>query len=371
MRAMRRRNFLVGGLGALAACTETPETGPAVVSDERHRWRMVTSWPPNFPGHGTSANRLARRLGELSGGRLEVEVFSAGELVPAFEVLDAVSRGTVQLGHSAPIYWRGSIPAAQLFGSVPFGMFADQFNAWLYFGGGLELWREAYAGHDVIPFPAGNTGAQMGGWFNREINSLADLNGLKMRIPGLGGEVMKRAGALPVNLPGSEIFTALQTGAIDATEWVGPYNDTAFGLHQAATYYYHPGWQEPSGAIECFVSGAAHDSLSTELKQIFEIACMAENDYLRSGCRSSIRGTTRRSTPWSKNTGGVQYAEPHVAQHPGRRTWRATAAIPRRRPRRAAWLQCRGGRGTGGVGSHERTGLCILPGVRRRSGCLA
>ena len=280
MRAMRRRNFLVGGLGALAACTETPETGPAVVSDERHRWRMVTSWPPNFPGHGTSANRLARRLGELSGGRLEVEVFSAGELVPAFEVLDAVSRGTVQLGHSAPIYWRGSIPAAQLFGSVPFGMFADQFNAWLYFGGGLELWREAYAGHDVIPFPAGNTGAQMGGWFNREINSLADLNGLKMRIPGLGGEVMKRAGALPVNLPGPEIFTALQTGAIDATEWVGPYNDTAFGLHQAATYYYHPGWQEPSGSIECFVSGAAHDSLSTELKQIFEIACMAENDYL-------------------------------------------------------------------------------------------
>ena len=143
-----------------------------------------------------SANRLAGRLGQLSGGRLQVDVFAAGELVPAFEVLDAVSRGTVQLGHSAPIYWRGSIPAAQLFGSVPFGMLADQFNAWLYFGGGLELWREAYAGHRVIPFPAGNTGAQMGGWFNREINSLADLNGLKMRIPGLGGEVMQRAGAL-------------------------------------------------------------------------------------------------------------------------------------------------------------------------------
>ena len=209
-------------------------------------------------------------------------MYAAGELVPAFEVLDAVSRGTVQLGHSAPIYWRGSIPAAQIFGSVPFGMLADQFNAWLYFGGGLELWREAYAGHGVIPFPAGNTGPNMGGWFNREINSPADLNGLKMRIPGLGGEVMQRAGALPVNLPGSELFTALQTGTLDATEWVGPHNDTAFGLHRAARYYYHPGWQEPSGSIELFVSVDAFESLSEELKGILEIVCMAENDYLLS-----------------------------------------------------------------------------------------
>ena len=280
MHTMRRRNFLVGGLGTLAACAEAPESGTPTASTERHRWRMVTSWPPNFPGHGVSANRLARRLEELSGGRLQVEVFAAGELVPAFEVLDAVSRGSVQLGHSAPIYWRGSIPAAQLFGSVPFGMFADQFNAWLYFGGGLELWHEAYAPHGVIPFPVGNTGAQMGGWFNREINSMADLRGLKMRIPGLGGEVMQRAGALTVNLPGAEIFTALQTGAIDATEWVGPYNDTAFGLHQAAQYYYHPGWQEPCGTLECFVSVAAYESLSTQLRQILETAFMAENDYL-------------------------------------------------------------------------------------------
>ena len=280
MRVMRRRNFLAGGLGALAACTEPRETGQPTASGERHRWRMVTSWPPNFPGQGTSANRLARRLEELSGGRLQVEVFAAGELVPAFEVLDAVSRGTVQLGHSAPIYWRGIIPSAQLFGSVPFGMLADEFNAWLYFGGGLELWREAYASHGVIPFPTGNTGAQMGGWFNREINSPDDLNGLKMRIPGLGGEVMQRAGALPVSLPGAEIFTALQTGAIDATEWVGPYNDMAFGLHQAAEYYYYPGWQEPSGSIECFVSEAAYDSLSAELRHVLETACMAENNYL-------------------------------------------------------------------------------------------
>lgn len=241
---------------------------------------MVTSWPPNFPGHGVSASRLARRLEELSGGRLSVEVFAAGELVPAFEVLDAVSRGAIQLGHSAPIYWRGKIPAAQLFGSVPFGMTPDVLNAWLFHGGGLELWREAYAPLNVIPFPAGNTGPQMGGWFNREINSLADLKGLKMRIPGLGGEVMQRAGALPVTLPGAEIFTALQTGAIDATEWVGPYNDMAFGLHQAARYYYYPGWQEPSGLLELLVSKAAYETLSPTLQYIVETACIAENSFL-------------------------------------------------------------------------------------------
>lgn len=278
---MQRRTFLYGGLGTLAACAQSSdESRPAARSDERHRWRMVTSWPPNFPGHGVSANRLARRLEELSGGRIEVQIFAAGELVPAFEVLDAVSRGTIQLGHSAPIYWRGKLPAAQVFGSIPFGMLADEFNAWIYHGGGMDLWREAYATQDVVPFLAGQTGPQMGGWFNREINSVQDLVGLKMRIPGLGGEVMQRAGVLPVNLPGSEIFTALQTGAIDATEWVGPYNDLAFGFHEAARYYYYPGWQEPSGALELLVSAEAYASLSEELKQIVATACMAEADYV-------------------------------------------------------------------------------------------
>lgn len=277
---MRRRSFLYGGLGALAACTQPENVPEATATDEKHQWRMVTSWPPNFPGHGVSAIRLSRRLEELSGGRLSIEVFAAGELVPAFEVFDAVSRGTIQLGHSAPIYWRGKIPAAQLFGSVPFGMTPDVFNAWLFHGGGLELWREAYAPHNIVPFPAGNSGPQMGGWFNREINSLADLEGLKMRIPGLGGEVMQRAGVLPVNLPGAEIFTALQTGTIDATEWVGPYNDMAFGLHQAARYYYYPGWQEPSGLLELLVSRQAYDTLSPELQHVVETSCVAENSYL-------------------------------------------------------------------------------------------
>jgi len=278
---MQRRTFLYGGMGALAACSQpATEDSTTTRSQERHSWRMVTSWPPNFPGHGVSANRLARRIEQLSGGRIEIQIFAAGELVPAFEVLDAVSRGTIQLGHSAPIYWRGKLPAAQVFGSIPFGMLADEFNAWIYHGGGMELWREAYGAQNVVPFLAGQTGPQMGGWFNREINSANDLVGLKMRIPGLGGEVMQRAGVLPVNLPGSEIYTALQTGAIDATEWVGPYNDLAFGLHEAASYYYYPGWQEPSGALELLVSAEAYASLSEELQAIIATACMAEADFV-------------------------------------------------------------------------------------------
>jgi len=278
---MHRRSFLYGGMGALAACAgPASDNATESRSEERHRWRMVTSWPPNFPGHGVSANRLARRIEALSGGRIEIQIFAAGELVPAFEVLDAVSRGTIQLGHSAPIYWRGKLPAAQVFGSIPFGMLADEFNAWIYHGGGMELWREAYGAQNVVPFLAGQTGPQMGGWFNREIRSVDDLVGLKMRIPGLGGEVMQRAGVLPVNLPGSEIYTALQTGAIDATEWVGPYNDLAFGLHEAATYYYYPGWQEPSGALELLVGADAYESLSEELREIIATACMAEADYV-------------------------------------------------------------------------------------------
>ena len=278
---MQRRTFLYGGIGALTACAQpATENGTATRSQERHSWRMVTSWPPNFPGHGVSANRLAQRISTMSGGRIEIQIFAAGELVPAFEVLDAVSRGTIQLGHSAPIYWRGKLPAAQVFGSIPFGMLADEFNAWVYHGGGMELWREAYAAQNVVPFLAGQTGPQMGGWFNREINSVDDLVGLKMRIPGLGGEVMQRAGVLPVNLPGSEIYTALQTGAIDATEWVGPYNDLAFGLHEAASYYYYPGWQEPSGQLELLVSAQAYASLSEELQEIVATACMAEADFV-------------------------------------------------------------------------------------------
>jgi TRAP-type mannitol/chloroaromatic compound transport system substrate-binding protein len=238
---------------------------------------MVTTWPPNFPGLGTGANTLARYLEEISGGRLSVQVYAAGELIPAFEVFDAVASGAAELGHSGAYYWRGKSEAAQFFSTVPFGLSTHEMNAWLYYGGGLELWTEVYAPFGLVPFAAGNTGVQMGGWFNRPIETLADLRGLKMRIQGIGGEVLRRAGGTPVSLPGAELFTALQTGSIDATEWVGPYNDLAFGLHQAARYYYYPGWHEPGPTMECLVNKAAYDALPGDLQAAVRVACQAAN----------------------------------------------------------------------------------------------
>jgi TRAP-type mannitol/chloroaromatic compound transport system substrate-binding protein len=279
---MRRRDFLLASSAALAAACagrEGTERGSGGGS-ERLQWKMVTSWPPNFPGLGTGAVELARRITAASGGRLTVKVYAAGELVPAFEVFDAVARGTVEMGHSAAYYWKGKAEAAPYFCTVPFGMSAQEMNAWLYRGGGLELWRELYAPFGLVPFPAGNTGVQMAGWFKREIRGVEDLRGLKMRIPGLGGEVMARLGAVPVNLPGGEIFTALQTGAIDACEWVGPYNDLAFGFHRVAKFYYYPGWQEPGPTLECIVNKKAYESLPEDLRELIAACCAAVNDAM-------------------------------------------------------------------------------------------
>lgn len=277
---MKRRNFVagLGGAAALAGCAE-PRVGGAGGADSGRRfsWKMVTTWPPAFPAVGTGAESLARNIREMSGGRIDIRVYAAGELIPAFEVFDAVSRGTAEIGHGASYYWRGKTEAAQFFSSIPFGLNAHEMNAWLYYGGGLELWREVYAPFNLIPFPAGNTGVQAGGWFRRPIDSLADLRGLRMRIPGIGGEVLRLAGGTPVNLPGAEIFTALQTGNIDATEWIGPYNDIAFGLHQVARYYYYPGWQEPGPALECIVNRSAWEELPPDLQAIVAVACKAAN----------------------------------------------------------------------------------------------
>ena len=224
---------------------------------------------------GMGVENLARRVNAASGGRLKIKVYGGGELVPAFEVFDAVSRGTVEMGHDASYYHKGKLDAAQFFTSIPFGLNYLELNAWLYYGGGLDLWRELYAPFNLVPIPCGNTGVQMGGWFNKEINTVADLVGLKMRIPGLGGEVLRRAGGTPVTLPGAEIFTSLQTGAIDATEWVGAYNDVAFGLHKAAKYYYYPGWHEPGPGLETMINKAAWDSLPPDLQAIVETTCQA------------------------------------------------------------------------------------------------
>ena len=285
---MKRRNLIkalgaatvVSGVSACKpkeqACNETQD------NQETFNWKMVTAWPKNFPALGTGANFLAETISSMSGGRINITVYGGGELVPPLEVFDAVSNGTAQMGHAGSYYWKGKVPEAQFFGAVPFGMNAQEMNAWLYHGGGMELWTELYSQLNLVPFPVGQTGVQMGGWFRKEINTIDDIQGLVMRIPGLGGDVFKRAGGSPKLLPGSELFTSLQTGNIDATEWVGPYNDLAQGFYQAAKYYYYPGWHEPTACLEGTVNKQAYDSLPDNLQQIVKIACMAANQNMLS-----------------------------------------------------------------------------------------
>jgi TRAP-type mannitol/chloroaromatic compound transport system substrate-binding protein len=278
---MKRRHFIktAASTGLITAATFSTTNAEAKTSI---KWKMVTTWPKNFPGLGTGANNLAQLITQMSGGRLKVKVYGANELVPPFEVFDAVSRGTAQMGHGAAYYWKGKTPAAQFFAAVPFGLTAQEMNGWLYQGGGIELWQETYKPFGLIPAATGNTGVQMAGWFNKQINSVADLKGLKMRIPGLGGEVLKRAGGTPVNLPGGEIFTSLKTGAIDATEWVGPYNDLAFGLYKAAKFYYYPGWHEPGTTLEALINKEAFEKLPSDLQSIVLNACKIANQDMLS-----------------------------------------------------------------------------------------
>lgn len=272
---MKRRHLLVSAAAAatVAACARNPNAG-----NGKFRWKMVTSWQANFPGLASAAVRLAAAIGQASGGRLQIEVFAGNELVAPFEVFDAVALGKAEMGHSAAHYWQGKNPAMPFFCTVPFGLNAQEMNAWLYHGGGLTLWRQLYADYNLIPFPAGNTGVQMAGWFNREITSVQDFKGLKMRIPGLGGLVMSKLGSQPVNIPGAEIVNAIRAGTIDACEWMNPRNDLAFGLFNVARYCYAPGWQEPGQTLECIVNRDALNTLPADLQAIVEQCCRAIND---------------------------------------------------------------------------------------------
>lgn len=258
-----------------------PATFVAAVDGELqeplYRWRMVTSWPRGFPGLGTAPERFARNVAQMSNGRIQIRVYGAGELVPAMGVFDAVSLGTVEMGHSGAYYWRGKVPASQFFTTLPFGMTAQEMNAWLYYGGGMQLWRELYEPFDLVPLAAGNTGVQMFGWFNRPIESAADLRRLRVRLPGMAGEVLTRAGGTAVNLPGGELYTSLQTGVVDAVEWVGPYNDMALGLHEVARYYYYPGWHEPGSTLELIINRRVFEQLPPDLRAIVEIAAREAN----------------------------------------------------------------------------------------------
>ncbi|RZO28262.1 MAG: TRAP transporter substrate-binding protein [SAR86 cluster bacterium] len=278
-KTIMKKITLIFSVIFLVGCSGQSENidSQSIDKNETFNWRLVTSWPKNYPGLGMAPERIADLVEEMSDGQMKITVYGAEEQVPAFGVFDAVSSGSHQMGHSGGYFWKGKVPAAQFFTSVPFGLTADEINAWVNRGGGLELWREIYAPFNIYPIPAGNTGTQMFGWFNKEINSLEDVKGLKMRIPGIGGEVLKEAGGIPVTLPGGELFTALQTGVIDATEWVGPYNDLTFGFHQAAKYYYYPGWHEPGPMLELLINIDAWNSLPNHLKVIIETATKAVN----------------------------------------------------------------------------------------------
>ncbi|VAX04827.1 TRAP transporter solute receptor, unknown substrate 6 [hydrothermal vent metagenome] len=273
--------FTLFAVLVLSACggSNTPTTAVAA-ENKTYKWKLVTTWPPNFPIFQEGVERFAKDVKALSNGRLNITVYAGGELVPPLQAFDAVSQGTVEMSHGAAYYWAGKIPAGQFFTAVPFGMNAQGMNSWLYAGGGLELWRELYKPHNLVPFPMGNTGVQMGGWFNKKIDSIADLKGLKMRIPGLGGKVFAKAGGTPVLMAGGEIYTALDRGTIDATEWVGPFHDERLGLYRAAKYYYYPGWHEPGPVLELNVNSEAWSSLSPDLQKTIEIAASASNLWM-------------------------------------------------------------------------------------------
>ncbi len=270
-----RRSLIGGGIAALAA----PAVARAQGTDARHpiRWRMATSWPKNLVGPGVSAARLARRFHAMSEGRLALEVFGAGEIVPAFAVFDAVSAGTVDMGHTASFFVVGKIPAAAFFTTVPFGLDPAGHLSWLEAGGGRALWQELYAPFDVRPFLGGNTGPSVAGWFRKPIESLDDLKGLRIRVSGLGGELYRRLGAVPQAIPPGDVYPSLERGVIDAVELLGPMNDFDTGLWRIAPVCMVPGFNKPNGASETLVGRKAWEALPADLKAVVENACAAEH----------------------------------------------------------------------------------------------
>ncbi len=288
---MKRKDFFKGlAIGTIAAPfairaltgngTAQNNNTANIITQKKYQWKMVTTWPPGFPIIGEACQLFADVVKAMSGGRMEIRVYGGGELVPALEVFDAVSSGTAEIGNGAAYYWAGKSPAAQFFASVPFGMNAQQLTAWITAGGGLQLWETLYRDFNLVPMLGGNTGVQMGGWFNREINNINDLRGLKMRIPGLGGDVLAKAGGSPVLLAGGEIYTSLELGVIDATEWLSPFHDTLMGFQDIAKYYYTPGWHEPGTALEYIFNKKLFDALPIDLQLIIRSAAMHSHVWM-------------------------------------------------------------------------------------------
>ncbi|WP_310621504.1 TRAP transporter substrate-binding protein [Flexibacterium corallicola] len=281
---MRRRDFLskTGKLGAAAGASAL--ASPALASGTLNL-KLVGAFPRGFPGVGTSAERLAKRIEALSDGKLTINYYGGGELVPPFEVFSAVSSGVADIGHNAPYYQVGVVRSTMYFTAIPYGLDATEQAGWIYYGDGQKLWNEAYAPHGVLPFYAGNSGAQAGGWFKKPITSIDDLIGLKMRIAGLGGDILRKLGVATVVTPPAEIYPALQSGAVDAAEFVGPWNDLALGLYRAAPNYYAPAFHEPGGGLEMIVNQNRFETLSPFLQNVLKSAAQAEAEAITSEFR--------------------------------------------------------------------------------------
>ena len=263
---MDRRSVIkhAGIAGVLAA-----GVAPAVhAQGATLRWRLASSFPKSLDTIFGAADAFAKKVGEMTGGKFVITTHAGGELMPAFGVLDGVSNGTVEMAHTAPYYFFGKDPTFALDCAIPFGLNSRQMTAWMYEGNGLKLTREFYAKVGIVNFPMGNTGAQMGGWYRKEIKSVADLKGLKFRVGGFGGKVLERLGTVPQNIPGGEIYQALEKGTIDAAEWIGPYDDQKLGFNKVAPFYYYPGWWEGGPQLSLYVNQKAYDGLSSEYKTI-------------------------------------------------------------------------------------------------------
>ncbi len=283
-RSINRRDFIASA-GAVVAGTALASSAaakaPAILSGKRE-WRMAMTWPKLFPGLCTGATRLAERITVMSEGKLTVKPYGAGELLPALGVFDACADGSIEMAHSAPYYWLSKNRSFAFFCAIPAGLTAQEQHAWLYYGGGQKLMHELYAQFGLVSFPAGNTGTQMGGWFTKPMNSLEDLKGLKMRMPGLAGEIIAKLGANPQTIPGGELYTSLQQGVIDALEWVGPWNDMALGFHRIANYYYGPGFHEGSASLELMINKQAYEELPADLQRVVKAACATETMLMTS-----------------------------------------------------------------------------------------
>ncbi len=278
---MKRRDVIKGGVAAALATGAGAVSAPAIAQG-RVEITMVSTWPRDFPGLGTGAQRFAERLTAMTDGRIKVNYFAAGERVKAFDSFDEVASGNAQMYHAADYYWKGKHPGWAYFTAVPFGMTYTEINAWMQFGGGQGLWDELAADYGLKCLPCGNTGVQMGGWFRKEVRSASDFKGLKFRMPGLGGDVIAKLGASPVSLPGGQIYENLVSGAIDATEWVGPWNDSFLKFYEAAKFYYYPGMHEPAAQLSLGINKKFWDSLSKTDRQIIMAASETENSVMMS-----------------------------------------------------------------------------------------